>query len=131
MRLGEPVPCGTAGASRPDYLGINPGPKEPHMTRTVRKIRETRIVTTTLSLILAGGLLALQTTTAAAVSSSVRLACMGDYFSYCSQHAVGSPALRACMNENGLRLSKRCISALVAAGEVSQTEVSRRAASAR
>jgi len=72
-----------------------------------------------------------KTTTAAAVSNSVKLACMGDYFSYCSQHAVGSPALRACMNENGLRLSKRCISALVAAGEVSQTEVSRRAASAR
>lgn len=65
---------------------------------------------------------------AAAVSNSVRLACAGDYFSYCSQHSPSSPGVRQCMRENGLKLSKRCVNALVAAGEVSAAEVARRAA---
>lgn len=64
-----------------------------------------------------------------AVSAAVKFACMSDYFSYCSAHPVGSQALRACMSENGHRLSKRCVTALIDAGEVSQAEVSRRAAS--
>jgi hypothetical protein len=51
---------------------------------------------------------------------------MSDYFSYCSQHEVGSQALRQCMRQAGPKLSKRCIGALVAAGEVSQVEVDRR-----
>jgi hypothetical protein len=93
--------------------------------------RPSKISKALLSLALAGGLLALQTGSASAISSSVKMACMGDYFSYCSMHAVGSQALRACMNDNGHRLSKRCVNALIGAGEVSQTEVSRRAASAR
>jgi hypothetical protein len=54
---------------------------------------------------------------------------MSDYFSYCSQHAVGSSALRRCMRNAGPRLSKRCVNALISAGEVSKREVSRRAAS--
>lgn len=66
---------------------------------------------------------------ASAVSLSVKRACIGDYFAYCSQHAVGSPALRQCMSNAGSRLSKQCVSALISAGEVSQSEVSRRAAS--
>lgn len=70
-----------------------------------------------------------QSATASAVSSSVRRACMGDYFAYCSSHAVGSQSLRQCMRDAGPRLSKSCVNALVEAGEVSQKEVSRRAAS--
>ncbi|MGD9669563.1 MAG: hypothetical protein AB7U75_10970 [Hyphomicrobiaceae bacterium] len=70
-----------------------------------------------------------QSGTASAVSLAVKSACMGDYFSYCSQHAVDSPELRRCMSNAGPRLSKRCVSALISAGEVSQAEVSRRAAS--
>ena len=65
-----------------------------------------------------------------AISNSVKTACMGDYFSYCSSHAVGSPALRACMNDNGHRLSRRCVRALVSAGQVSTSEVARRSANA-
>ena len=68
---------------------------------------------------------------AAAVSDSVRNACMGDYFAYCSQHEVGSAALRRCMRNAGPRLSKGCINALVAAGEVSKAEVTRRSAKLR
>lgn len=66
---------------------------------------------------------------ASAVSLAVKRACMSDYFSYCSQHAVGSPGLRSCMRAAGPRLSRGCINALVNAGEVSQTEVARKAAS--
>ena len=63
-----------------------------------------------------------------AVSSAVRAACMSDYFAYCSMHEVGSSGVRQCMRSAGSRLSKRCVNALVAAGEVSKTEVARRAA---
>jgi hypothetical protein len=59
------------------------------------------------------------------------MACMSDYFSYCSSYSVGSPQLRQCMRAAGPKLSKGCVSALVAAGEVSQAEVSRRQASLR
>lgn len=65
---------------------------------------------------------------ASATSASVRSACMSDYFSYCSAHAVGSASLRTCMRSNGPRLSSRCVSALVAAGEISQGYVSKRRA---
>jgi hypothetical protein len=82
-----------------------------------------------LALVAAAGVAA-QASGAAAVSSSVKFACMSDYFSYCSSHAVDSPGLRQCMRANGLKLSSRCVNALVAAGEVSKSEVARRSASA-
>lgn len=63
---------------------------------------------------------------ASAVSSSVRNACMGDYFSFCAGMEVGSAELRRCFNRNGAKLSSGCVSALVAAGEVSKAEVDRR-----
>lgn len=65
---------------------------------------------------------------AAAVSLGVKLACASDYYSHCSQHAVGSPGVRQCMRANGHNLSNRCINALVAAGEVSKSEIQRRMA---
>ena len=66
---------------------------------------------------------------AAAVSLGVKLACASDYYAYCSKHKVGSPAVRGCMRANGHNLSNRCVNALVAAGEVSKSEVQRRVAS--
>ncbi|HKZ96815.1 MAG TPA: hypothetical protein VJ045_07520 [Hyphomicrobiaceae bacterium] len=68
---------------------------------------------------------------ASALSNAVKVACLGDYLSYCSSHQVGSPQLRQCMSAAGPKLSRGCVSALIAAGEVSQAEVSRRAASLR
>ncbi|CFX01745.1 conserved exported protein of unknown function [Candidatus Filomicrobium marinum] len=65
---------------------------------------------------------------AGAVSLSVKRACIGDYLSYCSAHSVGSSSLRQCMRDAGPRLSRGCVNALVAAGEVSKAEVSRRSA---
>lgn len=60
------------------------------------------------------------------VSRSVRRACVSDYFAFCSSHRVGSPSLRKCMREAGGKLSRGCFEALVAAGEVSRAEVSKR-----
>jgi hypothetical protein len=65
---------------------------------------------------------------ALAVSKAVKVACMGDYFANCSQHRVGTRELRQCMRAAGPRLSKRCINALVVAGEVSKSELKRRSA---
>ena len=68
---------------------------------------------------------------AAAIGLRTKLACVNDYRSYCSAYAVGSRGLRQCMNANGHRLSRRCVNALVADGEISAEEVARRAASNR
>lgn len=84
-----------------------------------------------LTAILALGALGAESDDAAAVSMRVKMACAGDYFSFCSQHSPSSPGVRQCMRAHGLQLSKRCVSALVAAGEVSAEEVARRSASAK
>lgn len=63
----------------------------------------------------------------AAAGPSVEVACAADYFAYCSKHDPDSPAVRSCMRKNGTRLSQRCVNALVAAGEVSKSEVDHRA----
>lgn len=60
-----------------------------------------------------------------AVGWQTRLNCASDYYAYCSQHAVGSAALRKCMRDNGPRLSKSCVNALISDGEISKAEVER------
>ncbi|MGQ0456345.1 MAG: hypothetical protein ACT4OU_04715 [Hyphomicrobium sp.] len=70
----------------------------------------------------------LMASSASAVSFRVKLACASDYYSYCSQHSPDTPGVRQCMRANGPKLSKSCVSALISAGEVSQTEVDRRRA---
>jgi hypothetical protein len=71
-------------------------------------------------------------TSASAVSLRVKLACSKDYYTHCRQFASDSPEVRRCMRSAGERLSPRCLSALIAAGEVSETEVAaRRAAQSR
>ena len=68
---------------------------------------------------------------ASAASARVRIACASDYFAYCRAHAPDSPGVRQCMRAAGPKLSKRCVNALIGAGEVSEAEVSRRAAQLR
>ena len=58
-----------------------------------------------------------------AVGLSTQLNCASDYYAYCSSHPVGSPGVRKCMRANGPKLSKSCINALIADGEISKTEV--------
>ena len=70
-------------------------------------------------------------TSAEAVDSRVRDACMGDYFAYCSQHDPDGSGVRHCMRTNGRKLSPPCLNALVAAGEVSKKQVARRSTAAR
>lgn len=71
---------------------------------------------------------ALSAQEAAAVSVRVRIACASDYFAYCSAHAPNSPGVRQCMRAAGRKLSKRCVNALVGAGEITENEVARKAA---
>lgn len=59
---------------------------------------------------------------AAAVDPAVRRACANDYFAHCSMHAPDSPGVRQCMRAVGTRLSKTCISALNAAGEITAAD---------
>lgn len=68
--------------------------------------------------ILAVVVLAFSVNQAFAVSLAVKIACRDDYFAHCSMHAVGSQNLRKCMRDVGPRLSKQCIGALAAAGEI-------------
>lgn len=49
--------------------------------------------------------------------------CASDYYAYCSQFQVGSKELRICMRRAGPKLSKSCLNALIADGEVSKAEV--------
>lgn len=60
-----------------------------------------------------------------AVSEYVKQMCRDDYFEHCSMHEVGSPGLRKCMRAVGPRLSKGCIHALKASGEVGKKDVTR------
>jgi hypothetical protein len=59
-------------------------------------------------------------------SKAVQKACAKDYKAHCGQYGVETNALRLCMDRAGQRLTKTCVSALVAAGEVSKQEVERR-----
>lgn len=68
---------------------------------------------------------------ASAVGLRVKLACAADYYRHCSQHSPDSPGVRQCMRSVGAGLSKSCVNALVAAGEVSSAEVSRRRAASQ
>ncbi len=77
--------------------------------------------TTTVTFAAAFAVLAF-TTPAGAVSQAVKSACANDYFAHCSMHAVGSPGVRKCMRAVGPRLSKPCITALVADGQVNASD---------
>lgn len=83
------------------------------------------------AVILATSLLTFSASTGHAASARVRSACMGDYFAHCSAHAPDSPGVRKCMRAHGSQLSRDCVDALVAEGEVSRTEVERRRTASR
>jgi hypothetical protein len=80
-----------------------------------------------LQLLVSCGVLAVSSVNAFAISQQVKIACRSDYFAYCSQHSVGSPALRQCMREHAKQLSRGCKDALIASGEAGKSYVARRA----
>lgn len=95
------------------------------------RIRDLLVKRVTFGAVCVAGAMAWQASPSWAISDNVRNACMGDYFAYCSKHEVGSAGLRRCMHAAGAKLSKPCISALVAAGEVKVAYVERRSGKAR
>jgi hypothetical protein len=61
----------------------------------------------------------------AVITQRLKDACRAEYFAYCSAHALGTAALRACMTAVQDQLSQTCLKELVAAGEVSKEEIRR------
>ena len=51
-------------------------------------------------------------------SANVRRSCKGDYNRFCPGYSLYGTELRRCMQSAGKAISKRCIRALVDAGEV-------------
>ena len=86
------------------------------------KIRATLAAALTLTV------LATSSTSASALSLGVKMACASDYYAHCSQQAVGSPGVRQCMRAVGTGLSRGCIDALIAAGEVPRSVVEKQVA---
>jgi hypothetical protein len=86
----------------------------------MRTIHATAIVACVSALCLVG------TAHAESYTKAVQKSCAADYHKYCGEYGLESPALRVCMDKNGKSLSKSCVNALVASGEVSQAEVNRR-----
>ncbi len=57
------------------------------------------------------------------VTPAVQKACEWDYHNFCDQDAIGSELLDMCFRQNGPKLSKPCVEALIAAGDTSQEYV--------
>jgi hypothetical protein len=61
-----------------------------------------------------------------AYSVAVQKACASDYTQFCREYGIETEALRLCMDRVGQKLTKTCVDALVADGEISKQEVERR-----
>lgn len=57
------------------------------------------------------------------VSKQVQDACEWDYNQFCNQYGLGTQLLDICFRQNGPKLSKSCVDALIAAGDVSKEYV--------
>jgi hypothetical protein len=58
-----------------------------------------------------------------AISEALKKACDSDYLAYCSQHKVGTMALRSCMKTHRHMLGDTCIKAIGKSGEATQAEI--------
>ena len=57
------------------------------------------------------------------VNKAVQDACQWDYDKFCNQYGIGTDLLDMCFRQNGPNLSKSCVDALIAAGDVSKEYV--------
>jgi hypothetical protein len=57
------------------------------------------------------------------ISKAVQENCQWDYDKFCNQYGLGSELLDMCFRQNGPKLSKGCVDALIAAGDVSKEYV--------
>jgi|SoiMethySBSTD1v2_1073268.scaffolds.fasta_scaffold94945_5 hypothetical protein len=57
------------------------------------------------------------------VTKAVQDACAWEYDKFCNQYGLGSELLDICFKQNARNMTKACVHALVAAGDVSQEYV--------
>jgi hypothetical protein len=57
------------------------------------------------------------------ITKEVQAACEWEYDKYCNQYGLGSALLDMCFKQNASNLTKACVDALVAAGDVSEEYV--------
>ena len=69
--------------------------------------------------------LALAPEPASAVPARIKRDCKSDYNRYCKKYELGSEGFRACMSRSIRGVSNRCISALVAGGEMTRAQAER------
>jgi hypothetical protein len=69
--------------------------------------------------------LALAPAPAGAVTARIKRDCKSDYNRFCKKYELGSEGLRACMSRSIRGVSNRCISALVAGGEMTKAQADR------
>lgn len=60
------------------------------------------------------------------ITQAVSQDCRWDYHNFCSEYGIGSPLLNYCFRNNGAKLSRACVNALIQAGDVSKTYVQSR-----
>ena len=57
------------------------------------------------------------------ITKAVQDACAEEYHQFCNQYGIGSALLDMCFKQNARKMTKACVEALVAAGDVSQEYV--------
>ncbi len=57
------------------------------------------------------------------ITKAVQDACAEEYHQFCNQYGIGSELLDMCFKQNARNMTKACVDALVAAGDVSQEYV--------
>jgi hypothetical protein len=57
------------------------------------------------------------------VTKAVQDACAWEYDKFCNQYGIGTQLLDICFKQNAHNLTKACVDALVAAGDVSEEYV--------
>ena len=57
------------------------------------------------------------------VTKAVQDACAWEYNKFCNQYGIGSQLLDICFRQNAKNMTKACVDALIAAGDVSQEYV--------
>ena len=57
------------------------------------------------------------------INKAVQDACAWEYNKFCNQYGIGSQLLDICFRQNADHMTKACVDALIAAGDVSQEYV--------
>jgi hypothetical protein len=73
----------------------------------------------------AASIVMLLSASAEAVTERQKRDCKADYNRYCKQYKLGTEGLRACMSRSIKKVSNRCITALVAGGDMTKAQADR------